>query len=196
VLPELNDALKTRLSELCSAGWDIFERFDTEVRDKRFHPFVAAEYETVLAALIAHRRDGLRFLEWGSASGVITIMADLLGYDASGIEIDESLVQTARDLAARFRSNAKFVAGNFLPAGFAFESKSDAEWTTPPGAGTSGYMQLGLALDDFDVVFGYPWGEQERVMRDLMRTYGQRDAVLLLYDIERGVTAYRGGQLK
>ena len=29
-----------------------------------------------------HRGPGLRFLEWGAATGVITIIADLLGFDA------------------------------------------------------------------------------------------------------------------
>ena len=98
----------------------IFDRFYRQVRDRRFHPFVAAEYELVLEALRAHAKPGLRFLEWGSASGVITVMADLLGYEAYGIEIDSSLVETAIALAARFDSKAQFVSARFLPAGYAF----------------------------------------------------------------------------
>ena len=61
---------------------------------------------------------GLKFLEWGSASGVITIMADMLGFEAYGIELDESLVNTSRTLATTFESNARFAAGSFLPAGY------------------------------------------------------------------------------
>ena len=113
--PEVDEALRARLTALCATGWDIFERFEAEVRDRRFHPFIASEYEVVLDALLAHRRPGLRFLEWGSASGVIAIMADLLGYESCGIEIDASLVATARDLAARFDSGARFVEGSFFP---------------------------------------------------------------------------------
>ena len=99
--------LEARLGRLREEGWALFDHFDLEVRQRGFHPFVAADYECVLEALIAQRAPGLKFLEWGSATGVITIMADLLGYDASGIELDESLVQTARDLAARFDSNVR-----------------------------------------------------------------------------------------
>ena len=62
------------------------------------------------------------------------------------------------------------------------------------GEGPSGYLQLGLALDDFDVVFGYPWGGEERVMLDVMQRFGRRDALLLLHDANAGITAYRGGR--
>ena len=192
VLPELDAALRARLAEVSAAGWTIFEQFEADVRDRRFHPFVAADYDAVLAALIAQRGTGLRFLEWGSASGVITIMADLLGYDACGIELDESLVQTARDLATRFHSGARFVAGSFLPTGYAFNPGKGDGGTGWVGAGPSGYLQLGRALDDFDVVFGYPWGGGEPMMLDLMQCYGRADALLLLYGVDHGVTAYRG----
>ena len=196
VLPELDAALRARLDALCAEGWTIFEQFDAEVRDRRFHPFVAADYDAVLTALTAQRGAGLRFLEWGSASGVITIMADLLGYDACGIELDESLVQTARDLATRFHSGARFVAGSFLPTGYAFGPSDSDSRTGWVGSGPSGYLQLGRALDDFDVVFGYPWGGGEPMMLDLMRCYGRADALLLLYGVDNGVTAYRGRDRK
>jgi len=193
--PELDDALRARLTALCTAGWDIFERFDLEVRTKEFHSFIAADYDVVLTSLIAHRAPGRRFLEWGSASGVITIMADMLGYDASGIELDASLVATARALAARFDSGAKFVAGSFLPSGYMYNPKGGDGRTATIGEGASGYLQLGHALDDFDVVFGYPWGGEEPMMLDLMRCYGRPDALLLLHGVNDGVKAYRGRRL-
>ena len=201
-LSEVDDALSARLAALCAAGWEIFERFEAEVRDRRFHPFIASDYELVQAALLARRRPGLRFLELGSASGVITIMADLLGYDACGIELDDSLVATARDLAARFESGARFVAGSFIPAGFAYKAGAGRADVPPaavptghtPPAGPSAYLQLGRALDDFDVVFGYPWGGEEPTMLELMRCYGRPDALMLLHSVDRGVQAYRGGR--
>ena len=92
----MDDALRARVAELCAEGWRIWEQLDVDVRGRAFHPFVAADYEGVLAALLRHRGTGLRFLEWGSASGVITIMADMLGFEAYGIELDESLELTRR----------------------------------------------------------------------------------------------------
>lgn len=191
--PGIDSALQARLDALSAEGWAIWERFDVEVRDRHFHPFIASDYGDVRRALIAHRAPGLRFLEWGSASGVITIMADLLGYDACGIELDADLVSTARGLAAKFGSGARFVEGSFIPTGYRWQPKDGDGRTGTLGAGTSGYQQLGRALDDFDVVFGYPWGGEEPFMLDLMKKYGRADAVLLLHGVNDGVKAYRGG---
>ena len=74
---ELGPALRATLAEIGEHGWDIWAHFDRTVRDHRWHPFVPADYENVLEALVALRAPGLRFLEWGSATGVIAIMADL-----------------------------------------------------------------------------------------------------------------------
>src|SRR5688572_18283201 len=119
---QIDQQLHARLTTLMDEGWDLWVRFDAEVRQKVWHSFVAADYERVRDALLALRAPGLRFLELGSATGVIAIMADLLGYDAQGIELDDSLVTASRELAARYDSKARFVAGSFLPTGFRFTS--------------------------------------------------------------------------
>jgi len=183
-----------RLDALCAEGRAIWEHFDRTVRESDFHPFVAADYDAVRAALLQLRAPGRRFLEWGSASGVITIMADLMGFDACGIELDASLVATARALASRHGSRARFVAGSYLPAGYAWRSRDGDTRTGTIGDGPSGYLQLGRALEDFDVVFGYPWDGEAPVMQDLMRRYGRHDALLLMHDTNAGVRVYRGGR--
>lgn len=181
-----------RLDAICAEGWSIWERFERHVRDRDFHSFVAADYDAVRAALMAHRAPGARFLEWGSASGVIAIMADMMGFEAYGIELDASLVTTARALAARVGSRAQFVTGSFLPTGYKRLGGDNESETI--GDGPSGYLQLGRALDDFDVVFGYPWDDDAPLMHDLMRHYGRPDALLLLNDTDAGVRAFRGGR--
>jgi len=189
-----DEALRTRLEALCAEGWALWDRFEVEVRDQRFHPFVAANYEEVLAALQPHRGPGLRFLEWGSATGVITIMADLLGFEACGIEIDASLVAKARHLATRFDSRARFTAGSFLPEGYRWRPRDGDGRIGTVGTGPSGYLELGRALDEFDVVFGYPWGGEEPLMLDLMKSYGRSDALLLLANVDNRIRGYRGGR--
>ena len=186
--------LEARLDSLREAGWALFDQFDHDVRDHRFHPFVAANYESVLEALIAQRAPGLKFLEWGSATGVITIMADLLGYEAYGIELDAPLVATARLLAARFDSKATFVVGSFLPEGYAWRPKDGDGRLGTIGQGRSGYLELGKSLDEFEVVFGYPWAGEEAMMHDLMRCYGARDARLMVHGTDRGVEVWRDGK--
>ncbi len=190
----MDAALTLRMKALCDEGWDLFGRFDLEVRADQFHPFVAADYEQVLQALLPHRAPGRRFLEWGSATGVITIMADFLGFDAFGIELDEKLVATARGLATKFHSGARFVAGSFLPEGYQFRPSDGDGRTGTIGTGPSGYLQLGRPLDDFDVVFTYPWGGEEAMMLDVMRCHGRADSILLMNTVNGGVKVYQGGR--
>jgi hypothetical protein len=192
---DLDDALNTRLSTLCAEGWDIWDRFSSDVRQYAFHPFVAADYDAVLDALLPHRRPGLRFLEWGSATGVITIMADLLGFEAYGIELDTDLVRTARALATKSGSEARFAAGSFLPSGYSWRPSGGDGRTGTLGHGASGYLQLGHPLDDFDVIFAFPWPGEEPMMLDLMGCYGRSDARLLLNTVTEGIKTYQDGRL-
>lgn len=189
---DLSPELRARLSALLDEGWELWARFDTQVRQNGFHPFVAADYDVVLDALVALRAPGLRFLEWGSATGVITIMADLLGYDAYGIEIDRDLVTQARELARSTRSAATFTAGSFVPTGYRWKDRGGDGRLGTIGDAESGYLQLGLPLEEFDVVFAYPWGGEEAMMLDLMKIHGRRDARFVLHTTH-GIQVYAGG---
>ena len=190
----LDPDLLARLGALCQEGSELWNRFDARVRRHGFHPFVPADYPVVLDALVSLRAPGLRFLEWGSATGVITIMADLLGYDASGIEIDADLVEQARELARRTGSKASFSAGSFVPVGYRWTVDGGDGRTGTIADGASGYLELGRALDDFDVVFGYPWHGEQAMMLDLMRAHGRRDARLLVHTGD-AVVVYRNGRV-
>ena len=192
--PVIDESVRARLRALCTEGWAIWDRFAADELDRPFHPFVAADYDLVCEALMAYDGHGLRFLEWGSATGVITVMADMLGFQAYGIELDASLVKTADDLAHRFRSGARFVSGSFLPTGYHWRAQDGDDRTGTLGTGPSGYLQLGHSLDEFDVVFGYPWDGEEAMMLDLMSKYARPDALLLLNSQSDGVLAYRRGR--
>jgi hypothetical protein len=188
------DTLDQRLDAVCADGWQIWQRFDETSRSRHFHPFVPADYDVTRKLLSSLRAPGRRFLEWGSATGIITIMADMMGFEAYGIEIDASLVATANDVARRHHSAARFVVGSFLPTGYRFRTRDGDGRTGTIADGPSGYLELGRALEDFDVVFGYPWGGEEAVMLDVMQQYGGPDSLLLLYDSDNSVRVYRGGR--
>jgi len=184
------------LARLGEEGWEMWARFDREVRSRRWHPFVPAEYDRVLVALTALRRPGLRFLEFGSATGIVTVMADLLGYEACGIEIDESLVTLARATAERYASRARFAAGSFLPQGYVWRPHHSDGRLGTVGEGVSGYLELGMPLGDFDLVFAYPWHGEEDMMMDLLRDHGAPDAGLLLQRVSGEVQLFRKGRLE
>lgn len=191
--PEVDAVLGARLDSLLEEGSRIWSRFESEVRQLRFHPFVASDYARVLQALLALRVPGMRFLEWGSATGVITIMADLLGFEAYGIELDPELVTTARGLAERSGSDARFAAGSFLPEGYEWKPHTGDGRLGTIGRGPSGYPELGRGLEEFDLVFAFPWNGEIPIMRDLMKRRGRSGASLLLYHSKEGVQVYRSG---
>ena len=180
----LEPELRARLGAVMEEGREFWGDFDRQVRRHEFHPFVPANYDRVLRTLLRVRAPGQRFLEWGSATGVITIMADLLGFEAYGIEIDAALVDFARDLARRHGSAARFAVGSFLPTGYRWRDPDNDGRLGTLATGDSGYLQLGHPLEDFDVVFGYPWSGEEPIMRDLMARYGRRGAQLIIHGVD------------
>jgi hypothetical protein len=191
---EMDAVLSARLTSLREEGRAIWSRFESDVRELRFHPFVPSDYERVLRTLLTLRGPGLRFLEWGSATGVITIMADLLGFEAYGIEIDPELVDIARGLAERCDSDARFAVGSFLPDGYEWMSETGDPRLGTIGRGASGYPALGRCLEDFDLVFAFPWEGETPIMHDIMRRRGGSRARFLLYHSKDGVQVYRRGK--
>lgn len=188
-------ALRSQLTELLSAGWELWEEFDEGSVDRDFHPFVSADYDAVVRSLWPLKGCGGRFLEWGSATGVITVMAQMLGFEAYGIELDEELVVSARRLADRFDSSASFAAGSYLPEGYSWSAPNGDTRTGTVGSGPSGYLKLGLSLDEFDVVFGYPWDGEDSMMFDLMAQFGRADTLLLINSASHELKGYRAGKL-
>ncbi len=183
----MDAVLIARLTSLREEGRAIWNRFDSDVRQLRFHPFMPSDYERVLRVLLALRAPGLRFLEWGSATGVITIMADLLGFEAYGIEIDPELVDIARGLAERSDSDARFAVGSFLPDGYEWMSDTGDARLGTIGRGASGDPELGRCRVDFELVFACPWEGEMPIMHDVMRRRGGRGrSVLLDYAAESG----------
>ena len=99
----------------------------------------------------------------------------------------------ARGLAAKYQSGARFVAGSFIPAGYRYRPPDGDGRLGTIGHGASAYPELRHPLEDFDVVYAYPWGGEEGMMVDLMRAYGAKGARLLLHGSE-GVRVFRDGR--
>lgn len=74
--------------------------------------FVPSDYELAWQVL-----DGLprgRLCEWGSGFGILTGLAELLGFEACGIELSADLADASRKLLADFGLSANIVAGDYL----------------------------------------------------------------------------------
>src|SRR6185295_17910299 len=69
----IDPALRKRMDDLIEDGYEIWARFDVEVRLHTWHPFVPLDYEQALKMLLDLPQGPLKFLEWGSGTGVIAI---------------------------------------------------------------------------------------------------------------------------
>ena len=81
--------------------------------------FVPSNYEAVYAVLGATPRG--RFCEWGSGMGIVTGLAEMLGFESCGIEINAELASSSRRLLGDFGLSATIETGDY------FEICRDAE---------------------------------------------------------------------
>jgi hypothetical protein len=132
-------------------------------------------------------KSGRRFLEWGSGIGTITVMADLMGLSAWGIESDARLVEAARSLAQRLGSGATFACGSFVPAGSG-PAQSDEYLTA---GGPDGHAELGKRPDEFDVIYVYPAPWHVDYCLDLFRDRAAVGASLWCYTDTAGILITR-----
>jgi hypothetical protein len=147
--------------------------------------FVPSEFEfaySVLQALASAAPTlGHLFCEWGSGFGVVACLAAMLDFDACGIEIEGNLVDAAEQLASDFDLPVEFVCGSFIPksAQVCSEADNGFAWLVTDKDTTE--EELGLAVDDFGVIFAYPWPDEERLIDDLFERYAAVGAVLVTH---------------
>jgi hypothetical protein len=124
---------------------------------------------------------GNLFCEWGSGFGVVACLAAMLDFDACGIEIEGELVDAAQRLADDFGLPVEFIRGSFIPgkSEACLDAGDGFAWLTTHG--DSGLEELGLVPADFDVIFAYPWPDEERLIGALFERSGGAGAVLLTY---------------
>lgn len=132
------------------------------------HRFVPADYVLVYDALAELRplmpSEGTpQFLEWGSGLGIATLMASAMGWKATGVEIQPELVRRSLHLARVFDLPATFREGGFFPTDARPVKKLEA-------------LAAGA-----DLVYVYPWPDQEIEIFDLFDRFAHPGAMLLTY---------------
>src|SRR5438128_1205380 len=165
------------------------ERFQIERHVPGFVPSDFARTYGVLQVLAdTDLAGGNLFCEWGSGFGVVACLAAMLDFDAHGIEIDRGLVDEARQLAADFDLPVEFARGSFIPArtDVRLEANDGFCWLVTEERGTADETDLGP--DDFNVIFAYPWPDEEHVVEELFERHATSGAVLVTY---RGVEQLR-----
>lgn len=153
--------------------------------------FVAADYVQLYHQLKKAAEPGYAFVEWGSGIGTITIMADLLGFDAVGIEIESDLVEMSQELAERHGSKASFIEGTFVPDAYDWSSPHAAAIVSTHMVGEDGYEQVDTTLADYDVVYGYPWPGEDTFFFDIFDQCARPGALLITYHGLDGINTTR-----
>lgn len=185
-----------RRIEVFQDRWDV----------PQIEQFVAADYQLVYQTLAWLRESqimtGNRFVEWGCGFAAVTLMADALGWDAVGIEAESILIEHGRktlaDWCGPLRSDSnqassslpELVLGNFLPLG----SEDLADDPTLPSLGhaaESAYQTLGWGLDDFSVVYSYPWPGEDQFHEQVFDQHAARGAILVQFCGPNDMRAWR-----
>lgn len=156
------------------------ERFRMDRNIPGFVPsdFVGA-YRAIHRLAVSDLARGSMFCEWGSGFGVNACLAAMLDFDACGIEIDEELVEESRRLAFDFDISVEFVHGSFIPAGSmdSAEHCGGFSWLATDAA----TPEPELGPEDFDVIFAYPWPDEEQAIEALFERHARQGAVLVSY---------------
>ena len=167
---------------------DAKERIDTFVEyrgDRPIPGFVPSNFTSVFKALrmVTGERlaNGGAFLEWGSGFGVVCALAAMQDYDAFGIEIERPLIEQAEELVEAHEIPVTFVCGNFVPPEGEALADTTGEFDWLQSGGGRAYEEMGLEVEDFDVIFAYPWPGEEEVVMNLFDAFAAPGALLLTY---------------
>lgn len=130
--------------------------------------FVPADYVLVFDALCElrprmPRGERPEFMEWGSGMGLATLMASALGWKATGVEVQPALVRQSLRLSRVFDLAATFLEGSFFP------EDDNAVKKIVERAGRA------------DLIYVYPWPDQEIEIFDLFDRLAKPGALLLAY---------------
>ncbi len=183
------------VQQYIEAGHIQADHFHYQKKGTPYPAFIPSDAESVYRALrtIAetHLAPGRRFCEWGSGFGLTAGLASVLDFDACGIEIHQELVTEAERLAKHFGIAVDFVCGSLVPHGGEkiANRTSDFAWLHPEA--DDAYEQLGLEVEDFDVIFAYPWPGEEFAIDDLFERYAATGALLATYHGVQGMRVQR-----
>ncbi|TWU04877.1 class I SAM-dependent methyltransferase [Stieleria varia] len=172
------------ISDYLAASRQRIEAFQDRWDESFIEQFVAADYtmvyQTLTWILEYQPLIGKRFLEWGCGFAITSSLASALGLAVFGIEAHEDLIPQARKTLEQCEHPFQIVHGDFLPRG----TERLADDPTLPSLGHAvpcGYEAMGLELDDFALVYSYPWPQEDLFHELVFDQRGARGALMLMF---------------
>ncbi len=176
------------------------EAFQDRWDQPQVEQFVAADFflvhQSLQWTLKTQMMIGNRFLEWGCGFAVVSSIASSLGMDTVGIEAEAILLEQAEETLGQWQANTEanieveLVHGDFLPEG----SESLAIDDGLPSLGhlqQCAYETLQMDLDDFSLVYSYPWPGEDTFHRDVFDQYAARGGLLMMFCGPNDVQLFR-----
>lgn len=146
--------------------------------------FVAADYKLVCQAIgwIGNYQPtiGRRFLEWGCGFAAVACLASDLDWNAHAIEAHSDLIAQAKLTIDAWPARVELFAGNFLPRD-ADQLALDPTLPSLGHGGQSAYDAWGLDVDDFALVYSYPWPGEDEFHEDVFDRYAAVGGILLMF---------------
>ncbi len=170
--------------ELWHKADDVWETYQAK---PAFESYASADYGEVFHALKSLVGKADTFLEFGSGLGIVTMMADHLGFKSHGIEAKASLVSMAEEYAREYAPQATFAAGSFIPDEFSWDPSSGDESVRTFVDVPSAYAELDMELEDFDLIYAYPWPTEHSLYQNILTQYARKGAIYLTYDAQEGI---------
>jgi SAM-dependent methyltransferase len=160
------------------AYWDQWTK-------KPIEQYVACDFRDVWRALAKVTASkiarGNTFCEWGCGFGIVTGLASQLGWEAIGIEAESFLVEQAKRFLARNHLKGEILHGNFLPRGSERLARSQSNHASMFHQVENVYEEHDLELDDYALVFAYPWPGEHHFLQEVFRHYAKEGALLLMF---------------
>ncbi len=182
VLPEIHEEPASAARRYIREAERRINQFQITCRAPAFVPsnYLGA-YQVLSALSDSTDLRGRQFCEWGSGFGVVAGLAAMLEFDSCGIEAEGVLVDEARLLADDFGLAVEFVHGSFIPRGGERRVHTHGNFSWLTTEGDYAYDELGLDLEDMDLVFAYPWPDEEAITEELFERYAGVGALLATY---------------
>jgi Protein-L-isoaspartate(D-aspartate) O-methyltransferase (PCMT) len=187
-------SLSAEVEKLVETAYERIEAFMLS-DESTIENFVNCDFHLVEQSLQwiqqNHLLAGNRFCELGSGFGVVAMLAASQGMESVGIEIEPSLVEQSSNLAEELDIDVEFYAGSFIPrdANCSLEMSSTMQHVDTAEGDI--YEEIGLAMDEFDLFFAFPWPGEEEFFEAVFDACASDGALLLTYHGREGMRLVR-----
>jgi len=177
-IPAATERILVDADQALQAYWDQWHKQPIE-------QYVACDFRDVWRAMSQLTESklarGNTFCEWGCGFGIVTGLASQLGWEAVGIEAEAFLVEQAKRFLQRNQLAGEVLHGNFLPPGSERLARSQSDHASLFHQVENAYEKHDLQLDDYAVIFAYPWPGEHHFLQEVFRCYGGEDALMLMF---------------